>query len=125
MTTLDELERRLSALEAREAAELTDLKKRIATLERWKGESFSAFGKLLPIIEETHMRVSTVALAVEEAKVEIKRIDTRAARIESELGQIKAEQTALRHELPKIIAETMREVLAEQRLGEQRRGGAA
>jgi hypothetical protein len=116
-TTLDDLEKRVAALEAARPADLR-----------------RAVTKIGEHVEETRLRVSAVevrlegiasALALLTATQAEMRGELRAdiANVRSELkaeigsvrSELKAEMGSLRRDLPSIVAETMREVLKEQR----------
>lgn len=106
ITTLEELEKRVAALEG---SDPTSLRRAVARI----GE----------ILEETRLRVSAVERHLDDMRRHMFEATAEAARrhglldakIDSVRTELKGDIAGLRRDLPGIVAETMREVLKEQR----------
>jgi hypothetical protein len=108
-TTLDDLEKRVAALEGARPADLR-----------------RAVTKIAEQVEETRLRVSSVEVRLEGIATALALLTASQAEMRGELradirsgadriGKLEAEVAGLRRDLPSIVAETMREVLREQR----------
>jgi|WetSurMetagenome_2_1015567.scaffolds.fasta_scaffold1207221_1 hypothetical protein len=114
MADIAELEKRITALEEQGKAN-EELKKRMAFLEQRYADHNTAFGKIVPIIEETRLRTSTIELSIDELKEDVASVKKDVASVNSRVGRVETQLNALRRDLPGMMAETMREVLKEQR----------
>jgi predicted nucleic acid-binding Zn-ribbon protein len=101
MATLEELTRRVEALEAKQDRTTDD----IAAIKRDMRKMALVQDDMLEGVDELRRRVAVVELEVKGLREELRR----------EVGAVRAEQAALRRDLPGMMAETMREVLREQR----------
>ena len=90
MTTIEELERRVQALETAQ--------KQTAETQEWMAATLGR----IAAVQDGHIKT---------LKDHTQRLD----RIEIDVREVKTDIKSLRNDLPGIIAETMREVLREQR----------
>jgi|WetSurMetagenome_2_1015567.scaffolds.fasta_scaffold747294_1 hypothetical protein len=84
----------------------------MAFLEQRCTDHNTALGKVIPLIEETRMRVSALEIAVDGVTTDLAQVKAEMRR---EFGQVKAEQASFRRDFPSLVAEALREALKEQR----------
>lgn len=75
-------------------AEIVELKRRVDKIDAAGNGLRTAFIKLVPLVEETRLRVSAV---------------------EEDVAQIKSDLRAFRNDMPGIVADAMRDVLKEKK----------
>jgi chromosome segregation ATPase len=112
-TTLEELDKRVSALEE---SRPTDLRRAVTKIAEHVEETrlrMSAVERHLDDIRR-HMFEATAESARRHGLLEAK-INAVDTKIDSVRAELKSDIAGLRHDLPSIVAETMREVLKEQR----------
>jgi hypothetical protein len=86
-------------------AEIRDLKRRVSELE-------GSFGFLTRQVGDVHKDL----LAFEaRAEQRFEQIDGRLERMDGRIDRVETELRGLRHDMPRIVADTMREVLREER----------
>ncbi len=82
-------------------AEIGDLKDRVAKLEKSQDGLRTAFVKLVPLLEETRLRVSNV--------------ENDVAEIKQDVSALRRDVAGLRKDLPNIVSNSLRDVLKEQK----------
>jgi uncharacterized coiled-coil DUF342 family protein len=95
MTTIEELERRSTALEVAQNDTTQTL--------RWV---VSRLGRVAAVQDEHTLRLERIEGDVSELKADVRQLKT-------DMREVKANLEGLRDDLPGMIAETMREVLRE------------
>jgi archaellum component FlaC len=96
MTTIEELERRVTALEVAQ--------KETAKTQTWMA---STLGRIASV-QDQH------TVAIGELKSDIKRLDAKVERVEADVSGLKADLVGLREELPGMLAEAVREGMRRQ-----------
>lgn len=105
-------------------ATLEDLERRVAALEEARPADLRrAVAKIGEHVEETRLRMSAVERQLDEIRRAMFEATAEAARRHGQLEakidgvrmELKADIAGLRRDLPSIVAETMREVLKERR----------
>jgi hypothetical protein len=93
-------------------AEIRDLKRRVSELE-------GSFGFLTRQVGDVHKDLLAFEARTEQRfeRVEgrLDQMDGRLDRMDGRLDRVETEIRGLRHDMPRIVGETMREVLREQR----------
>jgi len=89
-------------------AEIAGLKDRAAKLEQSQTGLRTAFVKLVPLVEETRLRVSSLENSVAEIKQDV-------ATLKQDVATLKHDLSALRKDLPGIVGDALREVLRDKR----------
>lgn len=93
MTTLEELDRRVSELERKQDGHAT------------------ALGKIIMLLEETRLRVSALEQRMDKLEYRLVQVEDRLARVETRLGKVESEVQALRRDLPGIVTAAVREAI--------------
>jgi hypothetical protein len=133
MTDIEDLERRVAALEASQKTEIPALRRDIRRMLNLQDDTLNHLEELNRRVAANELTAAANAKTTEEgfanvqAQIDGLREEVRTqidglreevhARIDSVRGEVKAYVDGLRCDLPGMIAETLREVLAEQRRG--------
>ncbi len=104
MTDIDELERRVTALEA--------FQKDTAETLRWV---VAKLGRISAIQDEHTLRLDRIDARLDKIDTRLDKIDARLDKVESQLDRLTRHFCSLREELPGMIADIMRDVLSEKR----------
>lgn len=119
MATLEDLERRVAALEAGHKTDIQALKRDLRRVLSLQDDMLEQLEELSRRVIANELAATANARATEAgfANVQAQFVNVHAqiGALDVRLGRVETELSALRRELPSMMAETMREVLREQR----------
>jgi uncharacterized protein YoxC len=99
-------------------AEIRDLKRRVSELEGSFGfltnQVKGVHKDLLGFQEKTEQRFDRIDGRFEQVDGSLRKVDGRLDKVEGRLDHIEKSVKDLRHDMPSIVGETMREVLRER-----------
>lgn len=100
MTTMEELDRRVSALEAAQ--------RETAKTQTWMA---STLGRIASVQDQHTVAITALQADVGELKADVKGLRTDVNGLQADMREVKADLKGLRTDLPAMLAEAVREGL--------------